>query len=163
MNFWTFFFQITCAFMCWLIFSTLKWPLVLFTKFLISGLTCEIENQLHDWLLSTSPINHPVGYLIHGLTWELKISWLMPYDYNSAVLPFFRSHVQSEGIPKVIFKGNISLTKNLRSTYIDFWMLWGNFSYYVSQAEHTSQVCSKKLSLSKTMSCLTETIFFTLH
>ena len=41
----------------------------LFTKFLTPALTCELDNQLDEWLESTS---HPADYLIRWLTLELK-------------------------------------------------------------------------------------------
>ena len=36
----------------------------LFSKFLIPGTTCGLYVLLDDWLKSTSPTNHTVGYLI---------------------------------------------------------------------------------------------------
>ena len=45
----------------------------LFTNLLILWLTCELCNPLDDWLESTSPTNHPAGYIIRGVTRELKI------------------------------------------------------------------------------------------
>ena len=54
----------------------------LFTKFLTPRLTCELDKPLDDWLESISPTNHPAGYLISGLTWELKIWWIRPSDFQ---------------------------------------------------------------------------------
>ena len=42
----------------------------LFTNILTSGLTCKLGNQLDDWLKSTSPDNHPAGYIILLLSRE---------------------------------------------------------------------------------------------
>ena len=44
-----------------------------FPKFLIHGLTCELDNPHDDYLESSNSSNHSVGYLIRGLNQELKI------------------------------------------------------------------------------------------
>ena len=54
-----------------LITLDLLWPL--FSKFLIPGLTSELDKPLDDWLKSTSLTNHLVGYFIRKLTRKLKI------------------------------------------------------------------------------------------
>ena len=44
----------------------------LFNNFLTPELSCQSCNTLDDWLKSTSTTNHQAGYVIHGLTQELK-------------------------------------------------------------------------------------------
>ena len=46
----------------------------LFTEFLTSGLTRELDNPLDDWLNWLIPTNHQGDYKIRGLTQELR-SW----------------------------------------------------------------------------------------
>ena len=45
----------------------------LFTNCLTPMLTRELYNQFDDWLEATRTTNHPVCYIICGLTRELKI------------------------------------------------------------------------------------------
>ena len=45
----------------------------LFTKFLTPELTCKLCNTFDDWLKSNSATNHSAGYIIIGLTRELKV------------------------------------------------------------------------------------------
>ena len=44
----------------------------LFTKFLIPGLSLELDKKLDDWLELINPTNHPACYLIHRLIWDLR-------------------------------------------------------------------------------------------
>ena len=79
----------------------------LFTKIFTPGLTFELDNPLDDWLKSTIPTNHSAGYLILGLTRELKVWRIKPLPPNLSATSILGWAVNCESS----FKSNSLLTQ----------------------------------------------------